>query len=83
MTPDAPPWITIHHGMATLSLTSAAPDSYLRKINDGKRVLYTALASSVPREEYREVENAGHTTIHTDRPDAVVRAIRDLVDRIQ
>jgi len=65
------------------SMAAIMPDSYLRRINNGKQVLYTALASSVPYGEYREVENAGHTTIHTDRPDAVVRAIRDLVDRIQ
>ncbi len=56
--------------------------SYLRKMNDGKRVVYTALAESVPRGEYREVENAGHSTIHTDRPDTVVQAIRDLLDRV-
>jgi len=62
-------------------MAAIMPESYLRKMNDGQRVLYTALAASVPRGEYREVENAGHDTIHTDRPDAVVRAIRDLVDR--
>jgi pimeloyl-ACP methyl ester carboxylesterase len=58
------------------------PESFLREINDGKRVMYTALAESVPRGENRTLENAGHTTIHTDRPDAVLQAIRDLLDRI-
>jgi pimeloyl-ACP methyl ester carboxylesterase len=81
-TPDVPLIVLCAMGIDP-SMAAIMPDSYLRKINDGKRVLYTALASSVPRGEYREVENAGHTTIHTDRPDAVVRAIRDLVDRIQ
>ncbi len=57
-------------------------ESYLRKMNDGKRVVYTALAESVSRGEYREVENAGHTTIHTDCPDTVVQAVRDLLDRV-
>jgi hypothetical protein len=28
------------------------------------------------------LEDAGYTTIHTDRPDAVVQAIRDLLDRV-
>ena len=28
------------------------------------------------------LEDAGHSTIHTDRPDAVVQAIRDLLDRV-
>jgi hypothetical protein len=47
-----------------------------------KRVIYEALAGSVSRGEHRVVENAGHTTIHTDRPDAVVQAIRDLLDSL-
>lgn len=59
------------------------PESYLPRMNDGKRALFTALASSVPHGEYREIENAGHATIHTERPDAVVQAIRDLVESIQ
>lgn len=59
------------------------PESYLPRMNDGKRNLFTALASSAAHGEYREVENAGHATMHTDRPDAVVQAIRDLVESIQ
>jgi pimeloyl-ACP methyl ester carboxylesterase len=81
-TPDVPLIVLCALGIDP-SMAAIMPASYLRKINDGKRVLYTALAESVPRGEYRALENAGHTTIHTDRPDAVVRAIRDLVDRIQ
>jgi len=41
--------------------------------------LYAPLVKSVPRGEYREVEGAGHDTLWTDRPDAVVQAIRDLL----
>lgn len=59
------------------------PESYLPRMNDGKRNLFTALASSVAHGEYREVENAGHSTVHVDRPDAVMQAIRDLIERIQ
>ncbi len=80
--PDVPLIVLCAMGIDP-SMAAIMPESYLRKMNDGKRVLYTALAESVPRGEYREVENAGHTTIHTDRPDAVVRAIRDLVDSIR
>lgn len=65
------------------SMAATMPESYLRKINNGKRALFRALASSVPRGEYREVEHAGHTTIHIDRPDAVIRAIHDLVESIR
>lgn len=59
------------------------PESYLPRMNDGKRALFTALASSIPHGEYREVENAGHATMHTDRPDTVVQAIQDLIKSIQ
>ena len=63
-------------------MAAFTPESVLRKMNDSKSIMYTALANSVPRGENRMVENAGHTTIHTDRPDAVVQAIRDLLDRV-
>jgi pimeloyl-ACP methyl ester carboxylesterase len=63
--------------------TAFLPESYLRQMNDGKRVLYTAFAESVPGGEHRVLENAGHVTIHTESPDAVVQAIRDLLERIR
>lgn len=52
-----------------------------RDMNDGKRRLYDALADSVPRGEHRTLDDARHSTVHTDRPDAVVAGIRDLLDR--
>jgi pimeloyl-ACP methyl ester carboxylesterase len=55
--------------------------AYLREINLRKQAFYTAFADSVPRGENRLLDDAGHSTIHTDRPDAVVRAIRDLLDQ--
>lgn len=81
-TPDVPLIVLNTLGIDPF-MVPIMPESYLRKMNDGKRVLSTALAESVLRGEYRAVENAGHTTIHTDRPDAVVRAVRDLVDSIR
>ncbi len=53
-------------------------ESLLREEIEGKRRLYTALAGSVPRGEIRPV-NAGHVTMHARHPDAVLRAIRDLL----
>lgn len=81
-TPDVPLIVLCATGIDPF-YAAIMPESYLRKMNDGQRVLYRALAASVPRGEYREVEHAGHDTIHTDRPDAVLRAIRDLLDRIR
>jgi hypothetical protein len=81
-TPDVPLIVLCALGIDPF-YAATMPESYLRKMKDGQRVLYRALAASVPRGEYREVENAGHDTIHTDRPDAVMRAIRDLIDSIR
>jgi pimeloyl-ACP methyl ester carboxylesterase len=59
------------------------PEGYLRQMNARKRPIYQLLAESVPRGEHRVLENSGHTTIHTDCPDAVVQAIRDLLERVK
>lgn len=53
----------------------------LRELTEGKRRLYTALAGSVTRGEHRVLEDARHSTITIDRPDAVLAAIRDLLDK--
>lgn len=45
---------------------------------EGNRRLYTDPAGSVTRGEYRPLDGAGHSTMTTDRPDAVVQAVRDL-----
>lgn len=60
------------------SMAAMMSEAYLKSVNDGKRVLYTAFAQSVPHGEYREVQHSGHTTIHIERPDTVVQAIREL-----
>jgi hypothetical protein len=57
------------------------PQAQLRELNGQKAAIYEPLAASVPRGEYRPVEGAGHSTLHTDRPDAVIQAIRDLLDK--
>src|SRR5690625_2965785 len=64
----------------TIPITS---QSFLRdtigSFNNIKNTVYTKLANTVPRGEHRILENAGHTTIHTDSPDEVVKAIRNLI----
>jgi len=54
----------------------------VRELTDGKRRLYTALAESVPRGEQRMLDDAAHSTVHIDRPDAVPQAIHDLLGRV-
>jgi pimeloyl-ACP methyl ester carboxylesterase len=64
------------------SMATMMSEAYLHRMNDGKRAAYTALAQSVPRGEYREIENAGHTFMHIDRPDRIMQAIRDVIARV-
>jgi pimeloyl-ACP methyl ester carboxylesterase len=79
--PDVPLIVLTAMGIDVFRATFA-PDRYQRELNDGKRIINTTIAASVPRGEHRLLENAWHSTIHTDRPDAVVQAIRDLLDKI-
>jgi pimeloyl-ACP methyl ester carboxylesterase len=59
-----------------------ATDASQRKLNEVKLAINRAIANSVPHGEHRVLENAAHATFHVDRPDAVVQAIRDLLDRV-
>lgn len=67
-------------------MTPITSKSFLRDtldpFNNIKNTAYTKLANSVSRGEYRILQNAGHTTLHTDCPDEVVEAIRNLIDLI-
>jgi pimeloyl-ACP methyl ester carboxylesterase len=53
-----------------------------RQLNDIKSAINQAIANSVPNGEHRALEIAGHATFHIDRPDAVVQAIRDVLDGV-
>jgi pimeloyl-ACP methyl ester carboxylesterase len=59
-----------------------ATEASQRQLNDIKLAINRAIATSVPYGEHRVLENAAHATFHVDRPDAVVQAIRDLLDRV-
>ncbi|MGP4081524.1 alpha/beta fold hydrolase [Pseudalkalibacillus sp. R45] len=65
-------------------MTPITSKSFLREtidpFNNVKNTIYTKFANSVPRGEHRILNNAGHTTIHTDCPDEVVEAIWNLLD---
>lgn len=55
------------------------PAAQLRELNAKKAGFYSAFAALAPRGENRLLADAGHSTLHTDRPDAVVAAVRDLI----
>jgi pimeloyl-ACP methyl ester carboxylesterase len=59
-----------------------ATDASQRELNEIKLAINRAIANSVPHGEHRVLENAAHATFHVDRPDAVVQAIRDLLDKV-
>ncbi len=60
------------------AVSSGESESLLREEIEGKRRLYTDMASSVPRGEVRLVE-AGHVTMPFRCPDSVLQAIQDLL----
>jgi pimeloyl-ACP methyl ester carboxylesterase len=77
--------------MPLIVLTALAPDPgqrlliserQLRELSDRKRAFYAAVAESVPGGQDRVLEDAAPSSVHVDRPDAVVQAIRDLLDRV-
>ena len=60
-----------------------ATDASQRELNEIKLAINRAIANSVPHGEHRVLENAAHATFHVDRPDAVLQAIRDVIDGVR
>jgi pimeloyl-ACP methyl ester carboxylesterase len=76
--PDVPVIVLAPTGIDP-GLRLMMPGKALKAMADGNRRMYTDLAGSVTRGEYRALEGARHSTMTTDRPDAVVQAVRDLI----
>ncbi|KIZ15937.1 alpha/beta fold hydrolase [Streptomyces natalensis] len=57
------------------------PEDLLREINEGKRALHAELAAEAPRGEHRILDDAGHGWLHEERPDAVLQAVNDLLQK--
>jgi pimeloyl-ACP methyl ester carboxylesterase len=75
--PDAPMIVLVAMGIDPF-MAPFASTARLADLNAQKRAIYAAFAASTPRGELRMVENAGHSTLHTDRPDAVIAAILEV-----
>ncbi|MGW7174288.1 alpha/beta fold hydrolase [Streptomyces xanthophaeus] len=58
-----------------------ASERTLREMNEGKDRMDAALVSAVSNGEQRIISDTSHHRLCFDRPDAVVRAVRDVVDR--
>jgi pimeloyl-ACP methyl ester carboxylesterase len=79
--PDVP--LIVLTGMAIDPFRAIfATEASQRQLNDVKSAINQGIANAMPRGEHRVLENAAHATFHIDRPDAVVQATRDLLDRV-
>lgn len=67
--------------VALVALTVLGSDPADQEMHDGRRRMDAALVASVPRGEQRLLTGTSHHRICFDRPDAVVQAIRDVIDR--
>jgi pimeloyl-ACP methyl ester carboxylesterase len=63
------------------AVSGGIPAALLRGEIEGKTRLYDRLAASVPRGENRLVDGVGHVTLPMRRPDAIARAVRDVIGR--
>ena len=80
-TPDVPMVVLGTMGIDP-SMSMFTPEDIQREVNEGKRTVNMRLAASVPRGEYRELQDATHAWMHIERPDAVLLAITDLLGRV-
>jgi pimeloyl-ACP methyl ester carboxylesterase len=79
--PDIPMLVLTAMGIDPF-MAPFAPEAELLALKARKRGYYDAFAGSTSRGENRLIEEAGHSTLHTDRPDAVIAAIRDVTDAV-
>ncbi|MFD9550449.1 alpha/beta fold hydrolase [Nocardia salmonicida] len=71
--------------LVALSVLGADPsqsDEALAEIHDSRRRMDAAMVNGVSRGEQRVITDTVHHRLCFDRPDAVVEAIRDVVDRV-
>ena len=79
--PDVP-LITLTAMGIDASHTMGMPEDVQRRVNEGKRIVNAGLPLLVTHGEHRELLDAVHAWVHIDRPDAVLLAIFDLLDRV-
>ncbi|WP_411142109.1 alpha/beta fold hydrolase [Streptomyces sp. x-80] len=80
-TPDIPVIVLTAMGRDTFQAGQLS-EQLEREFRDVKYALHAELAAAAPRGEHRVLDDAGHTWMHVERPDAVRRAITDLLDSV-
>lgn len=76
--PDVP--IIVLTGME-IDPTSGGSDEQMHALNQIKLAAHAAFVSSVPQGEHRVLQDAGHL-LYTQRPDVIVAAVFDILDRV-
>jgi pimeloyl-ACP methyl ester carboxylesterase len=71
----------IDSAQRALTTQQQVAERTLRGVRDGKRRMVAALVNAVSNGEQRIVADAGHGQLCFQRPDVVVQAVRDVVDR--
>ncbi|MFI0357442.1 alpha/beta fold hydrolase [Actinomadura sp. 9N407] len=77
--PDVP-LIVLTAGGANPYWAQILPDEVMRQAHEGLRAMHAAMAASVPRGEQRLLDGGSHQHVQVEESDAVVQAIRDLVE---
>jgi pimeloyl-ACP methyl ester carboxylesterase len=67
--------------LSVLGIDPALPERTLQELHDGRSRMDAALVSAVSHGEQRILTDTFHGRLCFDRPDAVVQAIRDVIDR--
>lgn len=80
-TPAVPVIVYTAMGMDATQLLFST-EEVVRAQNEAKLATNAAYARTVPGVESRVLEDASHLMIHTQRPDAVLQGVRDLLGRI-
>jgi pimeloyl-ACP methyl ester carboxylesterase len=76
------PLIILSGTQVDLSQTMFQPEELVREQIRGSERLFDAIAAAAPRGEHRSLPDASHPTIPMARPDAVARAVEDLLAQI-
>lgn len=68
--------------LSVVGADPAVPETIQRAMHDGRTRMDAALVNSVSHGEQRILTDTFHHRLCFDRPDAVVRAIRDVLGRV-
>jgi pimeloyl-ACP methyl ester carboxylesterase len=81
--PDVPLVVITAMGIDPAQRAMGAPDALQQKINDGKRTHNDLIARTTPGGRNVVLEDAAHAWMTMDRPDAVLKALEELLEAVR